>query len=816
MSDHIEQFTDFMRDNGCDPEEMIIDDGVLHAHIRDRQDKPGKKDLWYILYGDDVPAGKFGHWARIPDGINWQSETESTLTPEHREQNRQRRLQMQAVKDQAKAEVHAACIVKAKKMLAAAHEPDPKHPYIVAHGITPRGSKQLKNLLLIPLYKSKVLTGLQIISETGKKFMTGSEVAGAYLVIKGKGKTVYLVEGWADACKLHGLTGATVIICFDCGNLLEVGKAIRAAGGNDYDMIFIADNDRLKVGNPGVTKATAAALATGARLAIPVFPADDGTDVCDLASISGEQAVLECIQAATKVEAIPTPAPDAGATTAPPGSVWPEPEPLPEGLPPVKQLDPAMIPAPFRGWLADIAHRMQAPIDFAATAAIVALGSIIGRGCGIYPKKHDNWLVVPNLYGGGVGLPSVMKTPTIAEGMKHINRLENEGRRNHEKAMETFNADSEVVEIQKKAICETIKQVVKKTPSADVTSFKEQLAALQTDEPTRKRYMTQDGTVEKIGELLSENPRGILISRDELIGWFRSLDKAGHESDRGFYLEGWNGNGRYTYDRIGRGTIDIEALCTSIYGAVTPGPLADYIREATKGGNGADGLIQRFQLMVWPDTATEWVNIDRYPDTAAKNRAFEIFKTLSGTIPGAVADDDESIPALRFTPDGQQIFDTWRHDLETRLRSDNGLHPAIVSHLAKYRSLMPSLALIFHLIEVADGTTETGAVTDRAAIMAAAWCDYLESHAGRIYGAAVSVGLEPAKEIVKHIQRGEIKGGCTVKDIYRKHWSRLKTAEDVKAGLDVLIENDWLILEKTTTGGRPSEVIRLNPRVKLL
>lgn len=444
---------------------------------------------------------------------------------------------------------------------------------------------------------------------------------------------------------------------------------------------------------------------------------------------------------------------------------WPEPEPLPDGLPPVKPLDPAMIPAPFRGWLSDIAHRMQAPIDFAATAAIVALGSIIGRGCGIYPKKHDNWLVVPNLYGGGVGLPSVMKTPTIAEGMRHITRLENEGRLEHKKAMEIFTADNEVIEIQKKAICESIKQVVKKTPSADVTSFKEQLAALQSEEPTRKRYMTQDGTVEKIGELLSKNPRGILISRDELIGWFRTLDKAGHESDRGFYLEGWNGNGRYTYDRIGRGTIDIEALCTSIYGAVTPGPLADYIREATRGGNGADGLIQRFQLMVWPDTATEWVNIDRYPDTAAKNRAFEIFKTLSGTIPGAVAADDESIPALRFMPEGQHIFDTWRHDLETRLRSDNGLHPAIVSHLAKYRSLMPTLALIFHLIEVADGTTEPGTVTDRAAIMAAAWCDYLESHAGRIYGAAVSVGLEPAKAILKRIQRGEVKDGCKPKDI---------------------------------------------------
>ena len=220
--------------------------------------------------------------------------------------------------------------------------------------------------------------------------------------------------------------------------------------------------------------------------------------------------------------------------------------------------------------------------------------------------------------------------------------------------------------------------------------------------------------------------------------------------------------------------------------------------------------------MVWPDTATDWVNIDRYPDTSAKNRAYEIFKLLSGDIPGAVQEDDESIPALRFSPAGQEIFDQWRQGLETRLIGDHGLHPAMVSHLAKYRSLMPSLALIFHLIEVADGTTTPGPVSDRAAVMAAAWCDYLESHAARVYGAAISLGLEPAKEIIKHILKGDIKTGCKPKDIYRHQWSRLATPEEVKRGVDVLVEHDWLAVERVQTGGRPSEFIILNPNINFL
>jgi len=87
---------------------------------------------------------------------------------------------------------------------------------------------------------------------------------------------------------------------------------------------------------------------------------------------------------------------------------WSEPSPLPEGLLPVCPLDPAMIPAPLRIWLMDISDRMQAPPDFSTAAAIVALGSIIGRGCGIYPKRCDDWLVVPNLWGALIGRPSLL------------------------------------------------------------------------------------------------------------------------------------------------------------------------------------------------------------------------------------------------------------------------------------------------------------------------------------------------------------------------------------------------------------------------
>ncbi len=80
--------------------------------------------------------------------------------------------------------------------------------------------------------------------------------------------------------------------------------------------------------------------------------------------------------------------------------------------------------------------------------------------------------------------------------------------------------------------------------------------------------VVNDATVEKLGELLNQNPNGLLLFRDELSGFLRLMDRPGHENDRGFYCEAWNGTGAYTYDRLGRGTLRIEAW----FGETSPGP----------------------------------------------------------------------------------------------------------------------------------------------------------------------------------------------------------------------------------------------------
>ena len=376
---------------------------------------------------------------------------------------------------------------------------------------------------------------------------------------------------------------------------------------------------------------------------------------------------------------------------------WIDPFPLQEKLRPVAPFLEEMLPDILRAWIMDNAERMQVPPDFLAATSVVVLGSLIGRKIGIYPKAQDDWLVIPNLWGAIVGRPSLLKSPAIAEIMKPLDKLASKAIDIHKAAIQDHEHKKSWQEAQKSAQKDEMKKAARKKQYGIEIPYFVQIQSI--DEPILKRYKTEDGTVEKIGEILLENPQGILIHRDELIGWLKGLDKYGREGDRAFFLESWAGNGTYTVDRIGRGTLHIPALCLSIIGGIQPGPLAEYVHQAATGGSGDDGLLQRFQLLVWPDALKSWKNIDRMPNVTAREQVSEVFRRIDAFAPFEPSSNGvNETYRLRFAPDAQCVFDEWRTDLEQMLCNE-GISPALESHLAKYRSLMPSLALIFYLIE---------------------------------------------------------------------------------------------------------------------
>jgi hypothetical protein len=180
---------------------------------------------------------------------------------------------------------------------------------------------------------------------------------------------------------------------------------------------------------------------------------------------------------------------------------------------------------------------------------------------------------------------------------------------------------------------------------------------------------------------------------------------------------------------------------------------------------------------------------------------------------GAHHDEGDRIPYLRFAGDAQALFYEWLTDLQGRVKTEE--HPIIAEHLCKYPSLMPSLALIFHLVEVA-AEQAAGPVSLHSTEQAAAWCDYLETHAQRIYGLSQDITQHAAATLARKIQEGRFGDGFTARDVYRNLRGVLADRDVVQAALAELVEAGWLKKWVTPPAFQQRQATSyfINPKVK--
>jgi hypothetical protein len=136
--------------------------------------------------------------------------------------------------------------------------------------------------------------------------------------------------------------------------------------------------------------------------------------------------------------------------------------------------------------------------------------------------------------------------------------------------------------------------------------------------------------------------------------------------------------------------------------------------------------------------------------------------------------------------------------------------PTLEAHLAKYRKLVPALALINHLAD--NGQNE---ISHSAMRKALAFSKYLETHARRLYGATSEPERATARAILTKIHEGELHNGFTVREVHQHDWSGLTDRDQVQARLNLLVELHHLAASSTATterGGRPTTTYTVNPR----
>lgn len=505
---------------------------------------------------------------------------------------------------------------------------------------------------------------------------------------------------------------------------------------------------------------------------------------------------------------------------------WPEPQPIGHQLPPVSKMTAQMLPAPLAAVVVDVAHRMQCPMEYVAAPLLCGLGAVLGTSIGVHPKKNDNWTVTPNIWGAVVGPPGRMKSPAINAALRPVYHMDELNHRNYEIAKTAY----DVALLQYKAQEDALKEELKRATQAAAKSrgapqasgrteqiIKNDLLQLRMNppaEPAPIRCYTNDATLEALGILMGASRRGILMVQDELMGLLAGFEKPGREGERQGYLTGWNGDVPLHVDRVSREPLYINPFCLSVFGGIQPDRLAHYMAD-TIGSMGNDGLLQRFQVLVYPDDPPATGVTDESPDKAALNDLNNLFIKLTQQANqlGAETDADGKL-YFRFDEAAQQRVYSWIAELDEAIRTQE--HAILAEHLSKYRKLVPALALIFHLVEIASGTLAAGTrIPLRTLKLALDWATLLEDHARRVYSISTNRQFQAASVLAKKLTDGRLETGFSHRDVLRKQWTALKDLDMVRAACDELEAGDWirrLKTEKKNNGRPPSPTYEINPK----
>jgi hypothetical protein len=391
-----------------------------------------------------------------------------------------------------------------------------------------------------------------------------------------------------------------------------------------------------------------------------------------------------------------------------------------------------------------------------------------------------------------VGESGMAKSPAIELALMPIRKRQHEAMKQHAEAMKEH-ADALAVY------------------ERDATHWKKSRSdtppPAKPEAPIAERCWTDDATTEALAVLLQQNPRGLLMVRDELAGWF-NFDRytGGKGGDVAKWLEMFGGR-PMVVDRKGGGTLYVPSAAVSIAGGIQPATL----RRALGQEHRDNGLAARLLLACPPRKPKRWTEAEVDADTEAA--VATVFDRLFSLTPETDDAGDERPRLVTLDDDGKRAWVAFYNEHAGEQVNLCGDEAAAWSKLEGYAA---RLALVVHLARWAagDATLRDPALVDAASIAAGvSLVRWFGDEARRVYAMlGESDEDHKARGLADWIKR---KGGtATVRDLTRgpreyrdTDKARAALGELVAAGVAV-----WDHDDHGTKGGRPTDRIRLVSR----
>ena len=271
------QLIDAMRAAGLEPPEEIHFDGKIHRFRSGTKGSPGHGDKpgWYLVFGDGIPAGRFGCW-RAGMEVTWRADIGRKLTQTEEMSHAKRLAEAKALRDAALERQHQVASETVEKIWTTANPANAEHPYLAKKNIQTHGARITGDgRLVVPLYDSDgTLATLQYIDhEGGKLYHPGGQTGGKFWMVGSLDEpgTLFVAEGFATAATIHETTDRPVVVAYSASNLVPVTGTLREMYGATQDIVIVADHDNSGVGQRYAEQASA---KYGARMVMPPILGD--------------------------------------------------------------------------------------------------------------------------------------------------------------------------------------------------------------------------------------------------------------------------------------------------------------------------------------------------------------------------------------------------------------------------------------------------------------------------------------------------------------------------------------------------------------
>jgi hypothetical protein len=458
----------------------------------------------------------------------------------------------------------------------------------------------------------------------------------------------------------------------------------------------------------------------------------------------------------------------------------PQPEPwqapIPLSVEPAVAAFPVQVfPERLAAFAEEIGQAMNCPLDYAAVPMLAIAGAAAGASRALEIKR--DWWERCCLYAAVIGPPGVAKTPPLKQVAKPVYKEQTRRAKKYREAKDKWD---------------------------------EQDPKERGPRPIRETVYVCDVTTEKLAEILQDNPRGVVVIRDELTGWVASMNQYranGRGADRQFFLSSWAGE-PVCVDRKNR---DEPVFVAHPFVAVVGGLPPDLLTRLRGEQDIADGFLDRilFSYPVPPRAVGEtWACVSE----EATDEWAAVLKHLWSLEQETTTDSGLRPKAVNFTQCGHEAWQAFTEDLAAQMNAEN-LADAVRGHLAKFKGYGARLALIIHLLRQACHETTVDAVDGESVARAAQLIAYFQTHALKVHSALGSDKRAANSCLLWKWLRNQPGDTFSRRDAYRVMRYRVGNVDNLEPVLELLVKHGYIRPKDAYRPGpgRRSEVYDINP-----